>query len=307
MNALLQNCDRRTPRRSGFTLIEMLVVGAIILMLAALLLPAVQQAREASRRVSCQNNLLQIGLALQNYANAHRVLPPGTSNATGPIISAPDPKQYHMSWTVQLLPHLQHKNAYQQIDFTKSVHAPENAFLRTAIVHAWTCPATVSLPSGSNQSCYCGIHNDYETAIDVKQNGVLFLNSSIRFDQVSDGLSNTMLVGERHDVLNSQLGWMSGTRDTLCNGVVWLNRSRPAEPPRYQAHSTARGQVRSIQQDLADLAAGREFVGGLGSSHGRGHNVVLVDGSVRFLSTTLPASTLRQLTHRADGEMVDDF
>ena len=79
--------NHRATRHSGFTLIELLVVIAIIAVLIALLLPAVQQAREAARRTQCKNNMMQIGLALNNYMMAHEVLPPGTQNDTGPIQS----------------------------------------------------------------------------------------------------------------------------------------------------------------------------------------------------------------------------
>ena len=301
----------RTHSKRGFTLIELMVVVAIIAMLAALLLPAIQQAREAARRVGCQNNLLQIGLALQNYANAHGVLPPGTSNATGPIVSKEDATQYHMSWTVQILPHLQMKAVYRHIDFTKSVYAAENAAMRSKQIDAWICPSVHSLPTGSNASTYCGVHNDYESPIDVKQNGALFLNSAIRFDQLTDGLSHTILVGEMAYEQVGTLGWMSGTRATLCNGVLWVNKNKPTEAPRYHAHAAPRltdtWPVRSIQQELAELESGKEYVGGFSSNHGIGNNVVLGDGSVRFLSNTISAITLRNLTHRSDGEMMDDF
>src|SRR4051794_28379521 len=92
-------------RRDGFTLIELLVVIAIISVLIALLLPAIQAAREAARRVQCVNNLMQIGIALQNYESSHELLPPGVINPSGPIQNAPT--GYHASWMLQLLPFLE--------------------------------------------------------------------------------------------------------------------------------------------------------------------------------------------------------
>src|SRR4051812_39085560 len=100
--------SRRTRGRPGFTLIELLVVIAIISVLIALLLPAIQAAREAARRVQCVNNLMQIGIAVQNYESSHEILPPGVVDLAGPIQNVP--KGYHASWMVQLLPYLEQKN-----------------------------------------------------------------------------------------------------------------------------------------------------------------------------------------------------
>ena len=99
-----QNCR-------GFTLVELLVVIAIIGILIALLLPAVQAAREAARRTQCTNNMAQLGLALQNYDAAYETLPPGVVNPEGPIRSAP--QGYHMSWLVQLLPYIEQRGAWE--------------------------------------------------------------------------------------------------------------------------------------------------------------------------------------------------
>ena len=115
---------RRAPIRSGFTLIELLVVIAIIAVLVALLLPAVQQAREAARRTQCKNNLMQVGLALHNYDMAHECLPPGTVDPNRPIRS--EPKGYHVGWVVQSLPYLDQTPTYQQFDFKGGVYSPGN-------------------------------------------------------------------------------------------------------------------------------------------------------------------------------------
>src|SRR5438309_5217157 len=98
------------PRRklTGFTLIELLVVIAIIAGLIALLLPAVQAAREAARRVQCCNSLMQLSLGLKSYEASHEVLPPGVINPTGPIKN--QPKGYHVGWLVQLLPFIEQTN-----------------------------------------------------------------------------------------------------------------------------------------------------------------------------------------------------
>ena len=108
-------------RCRAFTLIELLVVIAIIGILIALLLPAIQAAREAARRVRCQNNLMQVGIAVQLYESAHEVLPPGvTDPGTGPIVSSP--VSMHHGWLIYLLPYLEQTNAYKQIDFSSSIY-----------------------------------------------------------------------------------------------------------------------------------------------------------------------------------------
>ncbi len=89
-------------RRAGFTMIELLSVVAIIAILIALLLPAILRVRDSARRVHCQNNLLQLGVALGNYASTHHVLPPGVVEARGPIINVP--RGYHVGWALQVLP-----------------------------------------------------------------------------------------------------------------------------------------------------------------------------------------------------------
>ena len=323
--SITPRCSVRRPR--GFTLIELLIVIAIIAVLIALLLPAVQQSRERVRRVQCQNNLFQLGLALQNYAMAHGVLPPGTVNASGPISATPRAAQpggyfrlddsdgaaqaaaqanateYHMNWIVQLLPFLEKGNQYRHIDFTKSVYAPENTDVRQQILPGLRCPSSAAGAVIGTE--YVGIHNDYETPIDANQNGVLFLNSSIRLSDVKDGCSHTMFVTEGFPGTGSGLGWMSGTSATLRNVVVWENRDKPDEPPRYKVRPM--NDPRSMQQQLADLDRTITSVGGPGSYHSQGFNCVLGDGSVRLVSSSIDAFVLRNLAHRADGEMPGEF
>ena len=100
-------------KQSGFTLIELLVVIAVISTLIAMLLPAVQAVREASRRALCLNNLMQLGIALQNYESSHEVFPPGVVNDTGPVLD--QPKGYHYSWLVRILPYCEMRNILQPL------------------------------------------------------------------------------------------------------------------------------------------------------------------------------------------------
>ena len=317
----------RVTRRSGFTLIELLVVIAIIAVLIALLLPAVQLAREAARRTQCKNNMMQIGLALNNYMMAHEVLPPGTQNDTGPIQSK-EAAGYHMSWITQILPYLEQQNVYNHIDFNKSVYDPANVPARQQRINSFLCPSDGS--NGISQTAaatsYYGVHNDFETPIDVNQNGVLFLNSSIRYEQITDGSSNTIYVAECRLNTGSDLGWMSGTRSSLRNLVVATPNNPPAvapssndaagsalsatqAEPTFRLHATSLSNINNnnLRQELADLEAGREFVGGPSSFHVGGGHFVMGDGAVRFISQNIDPRTFRNLGHRADGEMLKDF
>ena len=123
-------------RLRGFTLLELLIVIAIVAILIALLLPAIQQARENARRVQCQNNLVQLGVALQHYNQTFSVLPPGCVNDVGPILA--DSRGYRIGWIAQILPFLGQDGLWNQINFndpTRSFMSPEgNASLDEAIV-----------------------------------------------------------------------------------------------------------------------------------------------------------------------------
>jgi hypothetical protein len=282
----------------------LLVVIAIIAILIALLLPAVQQAREAARRTACKNNLVQVILAVHNYEMAYEVLPPGTVNPTGPIRS--EPKGYHMSWTVQLLPYLEQTAAFRAIDFKKDVYDAANAEVRKARLPVQICPSSPfgGESDGPGMSSYAACHHATESSIDAKNNGVLFLNSSVRFDEITDGSSNTIFFGEKvieprdRDRLND-LGWMSGTRATLRNtgtppneGVQALLGGRFSGPD---------GAPPKPPGDRGPL-----FVGGFSSHHPGGAHFALGDGSVRFLSQNIWPTVYQNLGNRADGKIVGD-
>ena len=282
--------------------------------------------------------------------NTHGVLPPGTSNTTGPIVSkepvstAPmfgvggamtevgdlaqssqqvipsqqNAADYHMSWIVQILPYLEQRNVYQHIDFTNSVYAPENLPARARILSVLRCPsdpgpALGSTGAGANN--YCGVHNDFETPIDVNQNGVLFLNSSIKYDQITDGCSSTIFVAEVMSHRGTDLGWMSGTRSTLRNMVIRTTTPETTTTSDYKTHSFPTfgpnagmyGGYVATREEPSAPTDGSEFVGGFSSSHVNGFQAVFGDGSVRFLSQSIDSRILRNLAHRADGEMLGEF
>jgi prepilin-type N-terminal cleavage/methylation domain-containing protein len=287
--------------QSGFTLIELLVVIAIIAILIALLLPAVQQAREAARRAQCKNNLAQIGLALHNYENSWETLPPGVVNATGPILN--QPSGYHYSWMVGMLPYIEQQLTWNHFNFSVGVYDSKNASARAAGIPAFRCPSSSNsgprtTPEGASYALtdYAGCHHDTEAPINSDNNGVLFLNSRIRYEDVHDGASNTIYVGEHFNEADV-LGWASGTRATLRN---------TATAPNFGS-AMNRGSALPVVGMQGEDVANPLFVGGFGAFHTGGAHFLLGDGSVRFISDNINLTLFQQLGHRADGKLMGEF
>jgi prepilin-type N-terminal cleavage/methylation domain-containing protein/prepilin-type processing-associated H-X9-DG protein len=280
------------PPRHGFTLLELLVVIVIIVILIALLLPAVQQAREAARRRTCTNNLNQLALAMHNYAAAHRVLPPGSVNETGPVKTGL-PTDNHFGWTAQILPQLDEVKIWKQLDFSRT------SYQQLAVPSA---PTTLFCPSNvSTGVCYAGCYHDSAAPIDVDNRGVLFLNSSVRLKDITDGQAYTLLIGE-HLPTAALAGWYQGSESTLrycgTDGIEQWNSSSSAIGAYYQAVAPE-----TAQQAAALPILPQRF----GSIHAGGANVALADGSVKFLSANIDGLVLRRLGNRHDGEVVGPF
>ncbi len=202
---------RRNNER-GFTLVELLVVIAIIGILVGLLLPAAQAARESARRLQCINNMTQLSLGLSAYHMTHAHLPAGTVNDKGPIVHTP--VGFHHNWIVQILPMFDQAIVYRSMKHDQSIYAVGNAHVRVHAISSLMCPSAPGW--GSVYSNYAGVHNSFETPIDVNNDGVFFLNSHLRYDDIPDGLSYTLALGEK-DLEATDLGWSSGTRATLRN------------------------------------------------------------------------------------------
>jgi prepilin-type N-terminal cleavage/methylation domain-containing protein/prepilin-type processing-associated H-X9-DG protein len=295
---------RNASRPRGFTLIELLVVIAIIAVLIALLLPAVQAARESARRCQCVNNLLQLGIALQSYETAHEVLPPGVVNDKGPVQNTP--AGYHFGWLVQILPYIEQKSLYNHIDKRVGLYAGVNSSVRGVGVRTFVCPSdpgSFAAPGLAAQSSYAACYNDTEAPVDTKNNGVFFLNSGVRSEDIPDGRSCTLFMSEKK-IDPTELGWASGTRATLRNaGTVPNNggvKLAVAVVPPAGGDGTS-------EDDVAKTApAGATVNGGFSSLHPGGINAAFGDGSVRFLKNTINAKVFRLLANRADGELLSD-
>lgn len=282
----------RYQRNTAFTLVELLVVIAIIGILVALLLPAVQAAREAAQRISCTNNLTQLILAVQNYEMSYRTYPPGTLEEKGPIVN--EAKGYHHNWVSRVLPYIEEKNTYNHIDFAVGVYDEKNAPVRKVKIFSMECPSMAFAPSPDlGFSCYAGVHHDLDEPIDTTNHGVFFLNSAIRYENISDGSAHTLFLGEKLPDPPNDLGWMSGTRWTLRNTGLGLNVESRERSRRWYAGMPADAQPASTV-----------VVGGFDSHHPGGVNFAFGDGSVRFLGETLSQETLQQLANRADGKLL---
>lgn len=294
----------RTARRlyssisgsKGFTLIELLVVIAIIAILIALLLPAVQQAREAARRTQCKNNLMQLGIALHNYDMAFEMLPPGCVNSTGPIRNLSE--GYHISWVAQILPMTEQSNVFGQINFDEGAYGPANGALRATQFSVFLCPTDGGQGNGFGSINYAACFGGEDVPIDVNNTGVMFLNSSIGYQQIRDGASNTILAGEKRIVNGiNDLGWLSGTMATLRNTGVTINSGWDLGLP----HSGG-GALRKPLPPPSDTSTS-----GYSSFHTGGAQFILADGSVRFLSENIDPKIFSFLGSREDMQIVGDF
>jgi prepilin-type N-terminal cleavage/methylation domain-containing protein len=269
-------------RRSGFTLIELLVVMAIISTLIGLLLPAVQAVRGAARRSQCVHNEMQVALAALNYESAFEAFPPGVVNATGPILNRES--GYHHSWIAQILPYLDQKSISNSLNFDLGVYDAANQTARLVKIGILICPAdaeAVQPTAGSlANTSYLGVYDSSETPIDIKNNGMLFLNSHIRLEDIPDGASHTLLFGEAI-VDPSGFGWASGTRSSLRNCGTPINGRLPAP-----------------------TKSNPKPIGGFSSVHTATAIFALADGSIRTINSRTSATVLGSLANRKDGDLI---
>ena len=284
---LKTRCRFHKHDRLGFTLVELLVVIAIIGILIGMLLPAVQQVREAARRTACTNNIAQLGLALHNYEFAHEHLPPGVVDKKGPIL--PQPVGLHVGFLVEVLPYIEQNGIANNFDKTIGTYAKANAPARAMAIPTYNCPsfgAQMNDAGDAGLTNYAGCHNSVEAPIDVDNDGVLFLNSKVTFADMSDGSTNTIMVGEMLP-FGTSLGWASGTRASLRNTGVFVTAKQ--------------------WETLRSTPPGPNVVGGFGSLHSGGANFCMAGGAAIFLTETIAPEIFENLGNRSDGAMMGDF
>jgi prepilin-type N-terminal cleavage/methylation domain-containing protein/prepilin-type processing-associated H-X9-DG protein len=291
--------------RSGFTLVELLVVIAIISILIGLLLPAVQKVRTAAARVSCMNNLHQIGIAAHSYHDVNKGLPPGYVASAYYPDTAPG-----WGWGAYLLPYIEQDNVYHQIDFSQPI---QNQPVIQTMVKTYLCPAdnppsgpfpvtdatftTICLAAPCSYAATVG--QDASEVDALNGDGIFYRNSQTRLTDITDGTSQTIMVGDRAWVQTQGIwaGAPSGAITRPGPRNVWPNATGPA-----QALALVHNNWLNITTD-AD--------GGLddfSSNHTAGANFAFADGSVHFIRSITADGVERRafwaLGTRAGGEVI---
>jgi prepilin-type N-terminal cleavage/methylation domain-containing protein len=317
----------------GLTLVELLVVMAILGILFLLLLPAVLQALESARATSCRNNLKQIGLGILEYEAAHGHLPKG---AEGRYDRAAVPNNMvGFSWWVDVLPYLGESQAVDQLDHTGHhvglvlMHEGNGEKTRDFAPSFWFCPSTpagkhvtvgrfrMATPSYvgiSGASNHNGFHEERVSPCcrsdgEISAGGLLIPNDVVQLKEIVDGLSTTILVGEQSDFAYTNedkprridgghtLGWIAGTRTT---GV----------PPEYGASdspsynlATVRYRLNERRYELPGVWEDRGANNPLISPHVGTVHLLYCDGTVAAVDELLPVETLQKLATRDDGQV----
>ncbi|QDV34819.1 DUF1559 domain-containing protein [Tautonia plasticadhaerens] len=350
-----------SSKRRGFTLIELLVVIAIIGVLIALLLPAVQAAREAARRSQCTNNLKQIGLALHNYHSTNEVFPMGSSRAPTP--AGPPNWQWWGDWSAQamLLPYLEQQPLFSAANFSLTAMGPDPAHRTNDTVvntrlAGFLCPSDGNAGRNYTNSYYASAGTTTHRYHDVDFTGVFGRNFSYGIRDITDGTSNTVAFSESliarptgqrtrsHSVVNvTQLqipevnrqsdmwsmvpmgtappgptvtGYLQACVDKLKSGTpandikgnqgerwAWgetgMTIFHTLVPPNSKQFAFG-----SCRDDCAGCSPDAAVFTNAQSNHPGGVNVLMADGSVRFIKDTITWSTWWSLGTKANGETV---
>ena len=281
----------RSDHRGGFTLIECLVVIAIIAMLIALFMPALEASRGTARRVSCQSNLMRIGLALDAYSQTSGVLPPGVVTGRTPAeVTAEEPM---FGWMSFILPELDYPQTAAAIDRSVSVFAEPNDPLHTLTLPILVCPTDRT----RGRSSYVGIQGSNPGPIDADENGLFFANSRLRMSDIVDGRSSTLMLSET--AVSAPPSWVTGSRTT----IRYATLGSPPTDRRvrlWTGKDVREGPPDRPQPEWYETAS-------LNSLHGQYALAVMADGRGVTLNYFIDQGLLRQLADRDDREPIGGF
>lgn len=318
----------------AFTLVELLVVIAIIGILIGMLLPAVQQVREAARRISCANNVRQLALAMHNYESARMELPPGGGDNSAPFGPGRTNPGGH-SWMAYLLPYIELENVWDAADF------PNNDYNSTSLTGVlanspfpiFKCASSpLPLLSSSHAiviSDYVAISGhvdgygnvpatnlDRPWVIGIRSdNGCFGHESQVKFGQITDGTSNTMLISEVSNWVYISSNGSPTKVDYRPGGHLGFHAGWQNNTPSNRLHNcvTLRYLVNPGPSITFGTNAGATGLGTTGynsplrSAHPGGIQVALGDGSVQYVAETISTDILARLANKSDGLVIDDF